>query len=455
MKKFLCLLSAVALMMLAASCALALEAKPGETFNATFTVTDNSNKAVAATVELEYDHSVLSMVSSDDFQNDSAGLMDISGIQKGTSKTATFKVSDSAKAGTYTIIASVADAMDIDENSVSGFAVSSVSVTVAGCAHEKTTEKETKKATCEEAGEKQFVCDNCGEVVKTETIPALGHKWDAGKVTKEPTETEAGERTYTCQNDATHTKIESIPALGPCAHEKTTEKVTKKATCEEAGEKQIVCDKCGEVVKTETLPALGHSYQWKTVKEPTTTAEGLRQYVCSRCGKVDQEEKLPVVSSLILHNNTICSEGIRFRDIKPTLTQKWFMFTPIDLSQNGVQEVRLIIANCRYAGTATVRVQDGKVTVTYKLNQFVKGGDMAFTFLHDLDSTTDVEMKRLSSYNFGQPISIEEDLNGDTRVLLYILGYGDYDFMEELMDWFDPDSPAYRRTVNQLKDFMD
>ena len=38
---------------------------------------------------------------------------------------------------------------------------------------EDRTEKETKKATCEEAGEKQLVCDNCGEVVKTETDSPL------------------------------------------------------------------------------------------------------------------------------------------------------------------------------------------------------------------------------------------------------------------------------------------
>lgn len=79
---------------------------------------------------------------------------------------------------------------------------------------------------------------------------------------------------------------------------------------------------------------------------------------------------------------------------------------------------------------------------------------MAFTFPPDLNSMNDVEIALLKSYaTFGQ--SISDDPGGDTRVLLYILGHGDFDFFEEKMDWFQPDSAVYQRTVNQLKELMD
>ena len=241
----------------------------------------------------------------------------------------------------------------------------------------------------------------------------------------------------------------------PCAHEKTVEKVVKEAKCEEAGEKQLVCEKCGEAVKTEEIPALGHDFKWKTVKEATAEAEGLRQSVCSRCGKVDKEEKIPKLTAQMMINNAICAQGLLLRDYRPDLTSRWYMVTPIDLSQDGVQEFRLIIGYTRYAGTVTVTVKDGKATVNYRIQYPATMRDMAFTLLPDLDSLTNAELKKgQKTYKFGQEIDIASELNGDTSALLYVLGHGDYDYLTKDLDWFLPSSAAYRKTVEQLKGLM-
>ena len=499
MKKLLCLLCITALLAMISFAAFADELKPGDSFAATFSVTANPNDAVAATVQLNYDHEVIEFVSSKDIQNDKAGLMNLSGIAVGTSISGTFQVKIGAADGTYPMTVSLVEAQDIDETIVSGLTLTAFSVVVKGdeptpqdCTHSTTKENVIKKPSCTEAGEKEIVCAKCGEKIRTEEISALGHDDGEWKEVKKPTCTEKGSKELHCTRCAELLKTEAIEPLGhddgawkevkkptctkegskelrctrcnellkteaikPLGHDGGAWKEVKKPTCTEKGSKELHCTRCDALLKTEAIEPLGHDYQWKTVKAATTTAEGLEQNVCARCGDVKEERTIPMIVEQWINNQIICSEGISFRDVKPGLTSNWFMFTPIDLSQNGTQEVKLIIGYSRYAGTATVKVQDGKVTVNYKLNPYVKGSDMAFTFLLDLTSTESIDMKTLKAYAFNQEISIADDLNGDTSVLLYVFGHGDYDFAQDMMDWFLPNAASYRNTVNQLKELMD
>lgn len=86
------------------------------------------------------------------------------------------------------------------------------------CDHDHTTRTETP-ATCTEDGSVTVICDDCGEVLSTETLPATGHS--------------------------------------------TVVKNAKGATCTEPGYTgDKVCTVCGETVKTgEVIPAAGHSYK--------------------------------------------------------------------------------------------------------------------------------------------------------------------------------------------------
>lgn len=95
------------------------------------------------------------------------------------------------------------------------YALIAVEVT---CDHDHTTRTETP-ATCTEDGSVTVICDDCGEVLSTETLPATGHS--------------------------------------------TVVKNAKDATCTEPGYTgDKVCTVCGETVKTgEVIPAAGHSYK--------------------------------------------------------------------------------------------------------------------------------------------------------------------------------------------------
>ncbi len=158
------------------------------------------------------------------------------------------------------------------------------------CTHTNTTVKNTKEATCEEAGYTgDTYCDDCGEKLKEGTeIEALGHDYTS-EITKEPTIEEAGIRTYTCTRCG-NTYTESVGKLN-CSHTNTKVKNQKEATCEEAGYTgDTYCADCGEKLKEGTeIEALGHDYTSEITKEPTTEEAGIRTYTCTRCGNTYTE----------------------------------------------------------------------------------------------------------------------------------------------------------------------
>lgn len=133
-------------------------------------------------------------------------------------------------------------------------------------------------------------------------------------------------------------------------------------------------------------------------------------------------------------HNTVCVAGIPFRDIRPELTNKWYNFVPLDLSADGVQTYDLVASNLYIVGKVTVKVTGDDVMVTWKINH--RGtNDSNFqlenefmTIFPNLDAVTEVDPAKFdgTTYKFGQHISIENDLGGDTNVLLYICNQATY-----------------------------
>lgn len=178
----------------------------------------------------------------------------------------------------------------------------------------------TKEATCLEAGSKQIVCPECGEVIETKPIAKLPH--DTEEIKVEPTCVEPG---YTetvcksCRNVISHT---DIPALGhdtyevrlePTCHsegsvdtvcrrcsnvishtvlQKTDHKLVtemKEADCHNTGYIVIKCALCGDVASRVDIAKTEHNWtDWSVVKTPTYTSEGLKRRVCRICGDVDE-----------------------------------------------------------------------------------------------------------------------------------------------------------------------
>lgn len=133
-------------------------------------------------------------------------------------------------------------------------------------------------------------------------------------------------------------------------------------------------------------------------------------------------------------HNTICAAGIAFRDVRPELTSKWYNFVALDLSEDGVQRFDLVASNLFIIGKVTVTKHDDDVVVEWQLNRQGTNDanfeleDEFLTIFPDLDAVTELEPADFTGtvYEFGKPISISEDLGGDTNVLLYIRNQATY-----------------------------
>ena len=144
----------------------------------------------------------------------------------------------------------------------------------------------TTEATCTSEGVMTFYCTGCKtEVVKTETIDALGHKISDPDVVVKATCTEDGYVKGICDNCETE---QTIPETKK-GHKMITV-VDAEATCTVAGSQHEECETCGymdEDAVIGTIPALGHSKAeetaWTIVKEATCAEAGLLQKFCDTC----------------------------------------------------------------------------------------------------------------------------------------------------------------------------
>lgn len=127
--------------------------------------------------------------------------------------------------------------------------------------------------------------------------------------------------------------------------------------------------------------------------------------------------------------NTVSSFGPHFRDVTPALTDKWYMFTPVDLTIQGRQVFPLVASNIYEVGEVYVDVNQDTVVVSYRMfhegkrNYSTKQLSEFITFYKsyaDVGIVEPEDMKEPSMFAFGQPISILNHFGGDTNVLLFI-----------------------------------
>ncbi len=139
----------------------------------------------------------------------------------------------------------------------------------------------TKKPTCEEKGERTYVCLLCDKKV-VEELDILGH--DLIKHTaKAATCTEIGWEEYECcdREGCEYTTYEEIALVD---HE-TVEYAAQAATCTENGWKEHVACKNCDYTTYEEIEALGHDKVRYAAKSATCTESGYEPYeVCEREG---------------------------------------------------------------------------------------------------------------------------------------------------------------------------
>jgi len=163
-------------------------------------------------------------------------------------------------------------------------------------------------------------------------------------------------------------------------------------------------------------------------------------------------------------NNTACSFGPAFRDEKSSLTDKWYTFTPVDLSIQGRQEFEYVASNMYVIGKVFVDVSGDQVRVTYENLYAQQDGNTQtltefLTFFHDLASVKQVEPEKMDDlgFRFGETISIEKDLEGDAHVLLFIrnqVTYCNYVNNTHKLVRFWPNLPERKELRERMKQMM-
>ena len=157
-----------------------------------------------------------------------------------------------------------------------------VSVEVV-CEHKNTTTT-TVPADCTQDGSVTVTCEDCGEVLSTQVLPASGHK-EVVRNAKDPTCVDDGYTgdTYCSVCDKLLHEGSVIPAGGHSFGDWT---VTKAADCENTGTETRTCEDCGKTESRE-IPALGHKLTHHEAKDATASAAGNKEYwSCDACGKL-------------------------------------------------------------------------------------------------------------------------------------------------------------------------
>ena len=307
------------------------------------------------------------------------------------------------------------------------------------------------EATCTTDGSITGYCVDCGKVMNKETVPATGHKWDEGVVTTPATCEAAGVKTYTCKNDASHTQTETLKALGHAWDEGV---VTIQPTCEAAGVKTYTCKNDASHTRTESIKALGHTWgEWVETKPVQDDVDGEKQRTCTVCGKVETA----VIPAEVWYHMTVCTKGIRFRDLENPVTDEWYMFTPVDLSVDGEQVLPLVAGNMHIVGELTITVFEGEVTVTYELvnNSAIYKLEEFMTFLPSLAEVTELDFENMTNFAFGEPISIHDELGNDTKVLLLLRNQVVYEEKTRGLSMYEEKEEDYKLFVEELKLLMD
>jgi hypothetical protein len=169
-----------------------------------------------------------------------------------------------------------------------------------------------------------------------------------------------------------------------------------------------------------------------------------------------ETEENPVPKVGVYPNNTMCIMGPRLRDIAPGSTDKWYMVTPVDISQDGEQVFPLVASNMYRVGTAIVAVKEGQLTVNYRTLDGVTVHSEHLAIYPDLEAAVKQKAAGLDGVSFkpGEPISIADDLAGDTSVLLLMCNQVSYTTEVRGLSRFYSGAPDVRDVLKQMQEMI-
>lgn len=165
----------------------------------------------------------------------------------------------------------------------------------------------TQSPACTTGGSQELHCADCGKVLKTEGLDALGHNWSAWEIVDAPNCTDKGSQKHVCGRCG----IEEFKDVDPNGHTWVEEYVVDVApTCTSEGSESWHCSECGvsDPTHTRTIDRLPHNLgDWTTTKDPTCAVSGVRQRVCADCDYLETEE-IPATGNHTFGNWTTIKE---------------------------------------------------------------------------------------------------------------------------------------------------
>ena len=170
-------------------------------------------------------------------------------------------------------------------------------------------------------------------------------------------------------------------------------------------------------------------FDGKATEQEKTFAQLKAKLTESEINRLELQRKVYALTvDANYRNNTVCTFGLHLRDIAPELTDKWYTVTPIDLSKNGTQSFELVGGNMWIIGQVNVTVDGDSVLVDQDIIlEGIGRTKIQSEYLNIFNDLNSIKPEVLEGdgldgmgYRFGEPISIEKDLGGDTNVLLYV-----------------------------------
>ncbi len=158
------------------------------------------------------------------------------------------------------------------------------SETIPSVGHQMMNWEVTKQAGCGIQGEEKRKCGNCS-YFETRVIEGHNHKYKA-EVTKNPTCEEDGEKRYVCEYDSTHFYTETLNKVG---HNYRLIEI-QNPTCKTEGYKRYQCVNNPEHIYDEILEKVEHNYGAWQVKIPATCEEGTEERSCLYCHETETRE---------------------------------------------------------------------------------------------------------------------------------------------------------------------
>lgn len=149
-----------------------------------------------------------------------------------------------------------------------------------------------KEPTCTTEGSKSIHCSRCDATKDSTVIPVTDHTYGEWEIVTPSTCTENGVKKHTC----IHCGFEQTEIIEPAHEWEDSRTVDIAPSCTEQGEDSVHCRNCDERKDIKEISPNGHDWsEWKTLVEPTITAEGKESRSCNVCG-IKEEKALPKLS---------------------------------------------------------------------------------------------------------------------------------------------------------------